>query len=176
MKHYGAAILCFALLSACSSANKAPDVTGPIRDSLKQAGLNDISVSQDRDKGVVTLKGHVPGVPDKERARSIAQSLAGPEVVADEVAVITPGAESDSKTINKDVDEAIRKNLDAALVQNALQHDVHYDVNNAVVTLNGTVNTQALRRSTEQMAADVPNVRQVVNKLDVKNQPATSTR
>ena len=39
--------LAVAGLIGCT-ANRAPDVAGNIRDSLKQAGLNDVSVSQDR--------------------------------------------------------------------------------------------------------------------------------
>ena len=42
---------------ACNSAQKAPDVSGDIRHALNQAGLNDVRVSQDRDKAVVDLSG-----------------------------------------------------------------------------------------------------------------------
>jgi hypothetical protein len=52
-------LLVAGMLSGCS-ANKSPDVTENIRKSLDQAGFKDISVSQDRDKGVVTLTGTVP--------------------------------------------------------------------------------------------------------------------
>jgi hypothetical protein len=50
------AVLGIVILAACSNSAKALDVTGTIRDSLNQAGLKDVSVGQDRDKGVVTLK------------------------------------------------------------------------------------------------------------------------
>ena len=68
--------LAVAGLIGCT-ANRAPDVAGNIRDSLKQAGLNDVSVSQDRDKGVVTLAGNVKQDADKARAEGIAKQLAG---------------------------------------------------------------------------------------------------
>jgi hyperosmotically inducible periplasmic protein len=42
-------------LSACSNQTKSPDVSDSVRKSLDQAGLKDVTVSQDRDKGVVTL-------------------------------------------------------------------------------------------------------------------------
>jgi len=164
------------LLSACSSPAKAPDVTGALRDALNQAGLQDVSVSQDRDKAVVTLKGNVKADSDKMRAESIAKSIAGGQVVADEIAVLPPGIEGDAKTINKDLDDGIKKNLDAALVQSTLHDEVKYDVKNGVVTLTGAVTSQASRSAAEQIAARVPNVQQVVNKLDVKNQKATSTQ
>ena len=170
-----AGLLSIAFLAGCSSAAKAPDVTGAVRDSLNQAGLKDVSVSQDRDKGVVTLTGSVPADGDKTRAESIAKSLAGSQVVANEIAVLPPGIEGDAKAINKDLDDGIKKNLDAALIQNALHDEVSYDVKNGVVTLTGDVKSQARRSGAQQIAAGVPNVQQVVNKLEVKNQKATST-
>jgi hypothetical protein len=54
-------LLALALVSGCSGTTvKSPDVSNSIRTSLDQAGYKDVSVSQDRDKGVVTLGGHVP--------------------------------------------------------------------------------------------------------------------
>src|ERR1035438_5614779 len=86
------------ILSGCSSGTpKSPDVAGPIRQSLQSAGLKDVSVSQDRDKGVVTLGGHVPADDVKALAGSIANSLAQGEVIANEIAVIAPGVESQAK-------------------------------------------------------------------------------
>ena len=170
------AVLATALLVGCSTTASSPDVTGSLRDSLKQAGLKDVAVSQDREKSVVTLKGSVTNDGDKMRAESIAKSLAGSQVIANEIAVLPPGAEATAKTINSDLDDGIKKNLDAALIQNALHDDVKYDVKNGVVTLTGNVNSQSKRAATEQIAAAVPNVQQVVNKLEVKNQRATTTR
>jgi osmotically-inducible protein OsmY len=43
------------------------------------------------------------------------------------------------------------------------------------VTLTGEVTSQDLRGQTQAVAARVPNVQQVVNELQVKNQKASST-
>ena len=161
-------------MSACSSDHKSPDVASGIRSSLDQAGLKDVSVSQDRDKGVVTLTGDVRADADKSQAESIAKSMAGGQVVADEIAVVPPH-DSEAKTINSDLDKAIESNLDAALTQNHMQHDVSRDVKNGVVTLTGNVGSQTRRARAEQIASQVPNVQQVVNELQVKEQKATST-
>src|ERR1700733_6798394 len=99
----------------CSSTSKSPDVSDSIRKSLDQPNLKDVSVSQDRDKGVVTLGGHVATESDKAQAEAIARPIAGGEVVSNQIAVIPPGAESEAKTIHSDLDKAIGKNLDAAL-------------------------------------------------------------
>jgi hyperosmotically inducible protein len=161
-------------LAGCSSsATKSPDVADSIRKSLDGANLKDVSVSQDRDKGVVTLGGHVAADADKAQAESIAKSLAGSQVIANQIAVIPAGA-TDAKKVNSDLDAGIEKNVDAALIQNRLKKGVKYEVKNGVVTLSGEVRSQALRAQAQSVAAAVPNVQQVVNELQVKNQKATS--
>src|ERR1700730_4486728 len=160
-------------LLGCSNASKSADVSGSIRTSLNQAGFKDVSISQDRDKGVVTLAGHVATDTGKAQAESIARSLAAGQVVADEIAVIPPGAEHDAKAINSDLDKGIEQNLDAALIQNQMHDSVKYDVKNGVATLTGEVNSQSRRAKAEKVASSVPNVQQVVNELQVKDQKAS---
>ena len=132
--------------------------------------------AQDRDKGVVVLGGHVPSEGDKSQAESIAKSFAGDQVVSDQILVVPAGAESDAKAINSDLDKGIANNLDAALIQNALQKTVKYDVKNGVVTLTGEVNSQPTAMQVGTIASTVPNVLQVVNELQIKDQKATSTK
>ena len=169
--------LCLAALlsvGACSS-RKAPDVSSNIRNSLDQAGLKDVSVSQDKDKGVVNLTGHVPSDVDRAHAESIAKADAPGQVIANEIAVLPPNDESTAKTVNSDVDGAIKKNLDATFVENHLK-DVHYSVKNGVVKLTGKVDSRATRSEAEKLANNVPDVRQVVDELQVKYEPATSRK
>jgi hyperosmotically inducible protein len=169
------ALLVVVSLVGCSGARQSPDVSDSIRKSLDQAGLKDVSVSQDRDKGVVTLGGHVAAAADKSQAESIAKSIATGQVVANQIAVMPPGGESEAKAVNSDLDKAIEKNLDAALIQNKLHKSVKYDVKNGVVTLTGEVNSQSKRALAEQISSAVPNVKQVVNDLQIKNQKASSS-
>jgi len=163
------------LVSCSGTSAKSPEVSDNIRKSLDQAGLKAVSVTQDRDKGVVTLTGNVAADTDKAQAESIAQSIATGQVVANQIAVVPPGAEADAKTVNSDLDAGIAKNLDAALVQNKLQKGVKSEVKSGVVTLTGEVSSQSTRAQVEQLASSVPNVQQVVNELQVKEQKATST-
>ncbi len=163
-------------LIGCSTAPpKAADVSDSIHTSLVQAGFKDVSVSQDRDKGVVTLGGHVTADGDKSQAESIARSLAGPQVVSNQIAVLPPGFESDATKVNSDLDKGIESNLDAALIKNRLHETVSYAVKNHVVTLTGDVDSQTKRERAEQVASGVANVQQVVNELQVKAQKATSS-
>src|SRR6202030_4620025 len=92
-------------LAGCSDTNKSPDVTDNVRKSLDQAGFKDVSVSQDREKGIVTLSGQVASENAKSQAESLAKSLAGAQVVADQIAVIPKGAEKEAKAVNSDLDE-----------------------------------------------------------------------
>jgi hyperosmotically inducible periplasmic protein len=161
----------------CSGASaKSPDVSDNIRNSLDQAGFKNVSVKDDRDKGVVTLGGNVTSENAKSQAETLAKSLAGAQVVADEVAVIPVGVEEDAKAVNSDLDKGIEKNLDAALIQNKMHDNVKYEVKNGVITLSGEVNSEGKRDSAETVATNVPNVKQVVNDLQIKEQKASSSQ
>jgi hyperosmotically inducible periplasmic protein len=170
-------LLAVGVFVGCSGDSaKSPDVSDSIRKSLDQAGLKDVSVSQDRDKGIVTLGGQVASDNDKSQAESLAKSLAGAQVVANQIAVVPSGVEKEAKAVNSDLDKGIEKNLDAALIQNRMHDNVKYDVKSGVVTLTGEVNSQAKRDRAEKVATTVPNVKQVVNDLQVKNQKASSSQ
>jgi osmotically-inducible protein OsmY len=178
LKSYGVllAVVAAGALAGCSATStKAADLSDSLRASLDQAGLKDVSASQDRDQGVVTLGGHVAADGDKAQAESIAKSLAGTEVVSNQIAVIPPGAENKASQINEDLDKGIENNLDAALIKDRLHESVKYAVKNHVVTLTGEVNSEAKRARAEQVASTVLNVQQVVNELQVKAQKASSS-
>jgi hyperosmotically inducible protein len=170
-------LLALGILAGCSqTSTKSPEVSDSIRKSLDQAGFKDVTVNQDRDKGVVTLGGKVISENDKLQAESLAKSLVGGQVVADQIAVIPVGIEKDAKAVNADLDDGIEKNLDAALIQNKMHDNVKYDVKSGVVMLTGEVNSQSKRAQADSVAAGVPNVKQVVNDLQVKNQKASSSQ
>lgn len=77
--------------------------------------------------------------------------------------------------MNLALDEGIESNLRAALINEKLDEDVNHSVKNHVVTLTGDVDSQSKRARAEVVAAAVPNVHQVVNELQVKEQKATSS-
>ena len=169
------ALLAVGTMVGCRElSSKSPDVSDSIRKSLDQAGLNEVTVSQDRDKGVVTLGGTVVSESDKAKAESLAKSLAGTQVVADQIAV---GTGKDVSAVNSDLDQGIEKNLDAALIQNKLHDEVKYTVKNGVITLSGEVKSEYNRTGAEQVATGVPNVKQVVNGIQVvKHRKASSAQ
>jgi hyperosmotically inducible protein len=178
LSHWSAllAMAAIGILTGCSQTAKSPDVSANLRTALDQAGLKTVSINQDRDKGVVTLGGQVEGDRDKAQAESIATSIAGGQVVSNQIAVVPLRAANEAKSVNADLDKGIEQNLDAALIQSKMHDHVKYAVKNHVVTLTGEVDSQARRREAEGIAASVPNVQQVVNELQVKNQKATSSQ
>ena len=170
------ALLVAGIMAGCSTtAVKSPDVSSSIRKSLNDAGFKDVSVDQDRDKGVVTLGGQVATDNDKLQAESLAKGLAGAQVVADQITVVPLVGGKDAKAVNSDLDKGIEQNLDAALIQNHMHKNVTYEVKSGVVTLSGEVNSEDKRTRAGQVASAVPNVQQVVNDLQVKDQKASSS-
>ena len=171
----GMAAFTAATFAGCSTTPQAPDVAGNVRNSLKQAGFNDLSVKQDRDKGVVTLAGNVNTEADKTRAEQVAKPIVGNEVLADEINVVPPNVASDAKAVNSDIDKAIDKNVDAVLIENGFRHGITHEVKSGVVTLKGTVDNDQQRNQLAKAAESVPNVRQVVNEIQTKHQRASSS-
>lgn len=168
------ALLAAGLLAGCSNQHQAPAVADNVRTSLKQAGINDVSVTQDRDKGVVTLSGNVPTPAAKAQAQQIAQGAAGNQVIANEVAVVAPNDKGAAKDYNSDIDKAIDKNLDAALISGGYRGGIHHSEKNGVVTLTGKVDNERQREQVQTIAQNVPNTQQVVNELQTTHERATS--
>jgi len=170
------AVAAIGILAGCSaSPTKSADVSRGIRSSLDQAGLKGVSVTQDHDKGLVTLGGRVVADAEKSQAESIATAMAGAQVVSNQIEVVPPGAEHDAKKMDSDLDKGIEGNLDAALIQGGLHKSINYAVKNQVVTMTGEVDSQSKRVQAQDIVAAVPNVLQVVNELQVKEQKATSS-
>jgi osmotically-inducible protein OsmY len=103
-------VLVISVASGCTNnATKAPNATASIRQALDQAGFKDVSVSQDRDKNLITLTGKVANDNDKMQAESIARSIAGTQVVSNQISVRPPGEESTAKKVESDLDKGIEK-------------------------------------------------------------------
>jgi len=168
------ALAAIGLLTGCSTASEAPAVATNIRKSLDQAGFKDVSVTQDRDKGVVTLGGHVATNAELASAGQIAQSLAAGEVIANQLAVLPPNDAGTTKTVYADLDKGIDSNLDAALISNGYKTGIRHSVKNGVVTLTGTVDADDQRNQLATIAQGVPNTLQVVNEIQTRHQKATS--
>ena len=163
------------LILGCADNQLSPDAKSNVETSLSQAGYTNVKVAQDREKGVITLSGDVPTEQDKQKAADVAKAAASTFVIANEIGVRPSGNESDAKKIDSSLDTAIEKNFEAKLIGKPFAKDVSYASKNSVLTLTGNVDSQTKRSDIEAMAASVPNVKQVVNELQVKKQKATTT-
>ncbi len=164
-----------ATFTGCSpSMTKSPDIADNVRKSLDDSGFKDVSSSQDREKGVVTLGGHVATEEEKTRAEGVAKALAGTQVVANQIAVL-PVGDKDAGKVNTELDRGIEHNLEAAFVKEKLQDEVKYTVTNHTVTLAGSVRNRSDRNRAQAIASGVPNVTQVVNELQITKRKATSS-
>jgi len=153
-------------LVGCSSTKKS-DITGKIRDSLAKAGLNNVSVTEDPEQGVLSLGGTVKREGQKGQAEEIAKAWVPKEVIANQIQVVTVGGDSASAaSLSSEIDRTIQTNLDAALTQANLA-EVHHSTSEGVVTLLGDLNSSTQRADAERIAASVPNVQRVVNEINV---------
>jgi len=164
--------LCLALtmMIGCSQNRAAtPSSKENVERSLDQNSLKDVRVDEDRDKGVITLKGTVKSEAAKAQAEDIAKASANGMIVANEISVRPEGAESDARKISGNVDDGIENNLKAGFTANHLDNQhIGVRVKEGVVTLTGDVDTMDQRVVAEKTAAATPNVTQVVNELKVK--------
>lgn len=139
-----------------------------VKQALQQAEFQDVSVDEDRDKNTITLGGKVHSENAKTQAAQVAQAAAGNRTIANEISVQPVGAESESKDIASNQDSAIEKNYKASLISKGLDKEhIRFDAKNGVLTLTGKVKTPLERNQAEQLAQATPNVRQVLNQIDV---------
>lgn len=174
--------LCVAVLAmvagtvACSKQEK-PSVKDAVVQSLKGGGYDNVNVDEDRDKGVVTLKGDVKSADDKARAGELAQQAAPGRVVANELAVKPEGMEGMAKDVQSNTDDAIKSHWNATVAANKWENQhINADVKNGVLTLKGDVDTAAQRAAAEKAGAAIPGVQQVVNELTVKGKKAAAMK
>lgn len=147
-----------------------PDEKSAVDQALTSNDFGTVGVSQDRDKGVITLRGNV-GLPgDKDRAEKIAQRAAPDYTIANEIGVrpeSVPGAAgADAK-----LDSAIEDNFKAAVKghENLNDQSISGSAKNGTLVIKGSVKTPQQKAEAENLAKQVPNVQQVVNELKVKS-------
>lgn len=165
-----AAFVCLFLLVGCNH-NQRPDEKYAVDSAMTRNGLGVVKVSQDRDKGVMTLTGDVESATQKTQAEAVAKQSAPDYVVANELAVRPAGADnSQAKAVDNSLDNGIEDNFKAALKAHKALDDqsVHYDATNGTLVLKGSVKTAAQKREAMMLAKNIPNVKQVVNELEVK--------
>jgi len=168
--------LCVACSNHAATGPNTNDMKDHISKSLDSAGYKDVKVDVNGDRQLITLSGNVNSDQDKQRAENIARDSAGNFVISNEIGVRPQNAHNNAKTIDTNVDKAIEHDFKAEMVANRLdKQDVKAEAKNGVLTLKGKVKNAAVRDKVGALAAKTPNVRQVVNEIDIAEaQPATT--
>ncbi len=159
-------------LAGCNNNKRAENKLDKdqVQAALDKAGMGDVKVDVDNDKGVVTLTGDAKDRASKDQAEQVAKSASRDYVVSNQMGVRPVGEESAAKKVDSNLDDAIKSDWKAmeAKMHWENQH-INADVKNGVLTLKGDVDTGSQRTTVEKSAAKIPNVQQVVNELEVKN-------
>lgn len=165
-----AAVTWMIVILGCSSQRaNTPSYKDAVKQSLASGGFKDVTVNEDRDKGVITLGGKVISSDEKAKVEELAKSAAPGMVVANQVSIEPPGYEKEARNIESNLDKGIQDNFKAALIGNRLEDQhINYEAKNGVLTLTGEVETPRQRAQAEKLAGTIPNVEQIVNKLQIR--------
>lgn len=158
------------ILAGCNAASSHPDYKSAVTSSLNSNSLSNISVSQDQEKGVITLTGDVSSQDQKTQAESLAKQSAPGYTIANEIGVRPAGIESQASSVSSNLDKGIEDNFKAALKghKNLDDQSIDYSAKNGTLVLKGSVKTASQRKEAGDLAKHVPNVQQVVNEIEVK--------
>lgn len=171
------AVLAGALaVAGCHQNSAHPDEKDAVTNSLNSNQLSNVSVSQDRDKGVMTLSGNVDSDDKKSQAATLAKQAAPDYTVANEIGVRPPET-ANAGAVASDLDKGIENNFKAEIKAHKALDDqsIHASAKNGTLELKGSVKTEAQKREAEALAKKTPNVQQVVNELEVNPKKHSTT-
>ena len=156
------------VIAGCQG-DRHPDEKAAVVNSLKSNNIASIDVSQDRDKGVMTLTGKVGTDQAKQQAANLAQQAAPDYIIANEIGV-RPLEAQNAGAVSSNVDDAIEDNFKAAIKarENLNDQSIHASAKNGTLVITGSVKTPVQKQEVSSLAKQVPNVQEVVNELDVK--------
>jgi hyperosmotically inducible protein len=165
----GAILMGSAMVVAGCHGSGQPDEKDAVVNSLKNNNLGSVDVSQDRDKGVMTLKGNVATDDAKQQAENLAKQAAPDYTIADEIGVRPPDAQN-AGAVASNLDSGIEDNFKAAIKahENLNDQSIHASAKNGTLVISGSVKTTTQKSEVNKLAKEVPNVQQVVNELEVK--------
>lgn len=155
------------LTIGCGQPADQPDYERQVNDSLRSANIEDVRANWDDDQRLLRLTGEVQAEADRRRAEEVAQQVVGTAGrVVNEVEL--EGRDTDA------VDDRIENEL-SRMFEDRTEWDfdgrgVSFDSNAGVVTITGTVESEAVRNQIGNRARQVNGVRDVVNELEIRTQ------
>lgn len=162
-----------ALISVGCMRSAHPDVKLAVYNALDQHNLRSVTVSEDRQAGVITLSGIVGAGDRRQRAEQLAQQAAPGYTIVDRIAVENAGlqGEMQSATQLSQLDSSIEDRYRATLASNPelKGQKIEYSAYDGTLTLKGSVNSAKEKREAEDLAKRVPLVQHVVNEIQIRN-------
>ncbi len=162
-------LLSCALLTGCSLYHKQhADEKGAVTTALDNNGLGSITVTQNRNSGMMTLTGEVKTQAQVAQATNVAKQAAPDYTISNDAAVVS--ATNQGSTTPSPTDAAIENSYKTAIKDhNALEkQNISFTAQNGKLVLKGSVRTEAEKREAEELAKKVPHVQQVVNNIQVE--------
>jgi len=137
--------------------------------------LNNFDINTDVKNGKVVLTGKVNSELDKELAEELVLSLDGVSDVENSLTVVKS---MDTKDRNKDMMDDDDNDLTDAKITTVITTrflfdsevggtDIDVDTDNGIVTLNGSVESEAEKQLAVKIAKNAEDVRDVVDKLSI---------
>lgn len=151
--------------------------------------LNPFKIDTDVKNGVATLRGSVDSQVEKDLAEELALGVDGIKKVRNELKIVPDDDHRTAQRDDADVKDGEHRsfmqtvedaNLTAKVKSQLLWNSntsglaIDVDTRNAMVTLKGSVDSQAEAQLAEQIAKNTSDVRGVNNQLQVKGLPATA--
>jgi osmotically-inducible protein OsmY len=125
------------------------------------AALESVDIKVEVSGGIVTLRGTADAFWKKSRAEQVAASVTGVIAVVNQLGVVPTENVSD-EMIARDIMQAMARN------RNIIAENVDVKVTNGKVVLHGVVQDQEARESAESIAQYTAGVRDVENRLRLK--------
>ena len=144
------------VLTGCNRADDHADVKDAVDQAMTRNDLGVVKVSQDREKGVLTLTGDVDSADKKAQAQTVAQQAAPGYAISNELGVRPMGYEGQAKSVDSNLDSGIQDNYKAAIKahKNLDDQNISYDATNGTLVLKGSVKTQAQKRRGQHTGAE----------------------
>lgn len=159
-------------VAGCSNRPKYLDSQNDVRTALNDNNLGNVQVSQNRDRGIITLTGAVSSQQQRTQARQITRTAAPTYTIDNQITVTPPPppGPSPEEIARAKADHAIESEFKAQMEKHRYfrRDDIAIESKDGSVTLSGTAHSTYDKRQAEKLAKSIPNVRQVVNQIEVK--------
>ena len=153
------------MVTGCENRTATPDYQARVNDSLKQAQIENVKADWKKDEQALHLSGEAESAADKARAEELAKQVVGTSGrVVNEVTVEGTNAEATDDRIEELLDKAFKE--DDQWDRDKL--DLTFDSQAGVVTITGDAPSEQVKDRITARVKQVPGVKDVVNKLEVK--------